>query len=123
MGAGLSARAYWPAIAWAILILVATTWPNAPDVGPQGTDKVLHFGVFLILGALLAPTLSSSGLFSRRVLASFAVILLFAAVDEIIQMAVPGRFASIADWSADAIGAVAGLSLAVIPKLRRKNST
>ncbi len=111
-----------PAIAWAILILIVSTLPNPPSLGPQGSDKVVHFALFFIQGALCVPALLALKRPGARALATFALILVFAALDEALQLVVPGRFASIDDWMANALGAAAGLSLAAIPQLRRRNS-
>ncbi|NTV75386.1 MAG: VanZ family protein, partial [Holophaga sp.] len=56
----------------------------------------------------------------RRHLAIFALASLYGMSDEIHQLFVPGRDASILDWAADSIGAVLGLGLSCLPLLWRR---
>jgi len=56
----------------------------------------------------------------RRHLAIFALASLYGMSDEIHQIFVPGRDASILDWAADSIGAVLGLGLSCLPLLWRR---
>jgi VanZ family protein len=118
----VNARTYVPALIWAALILVATLVPITDPVGPAGTDKAAHFGLFFVQGALLAPTVASATRFLPRAMVTLALILVFAAADEMIQSYIPGRFASITDWIFDAVGAAAGLSIVVFSQLRRKKN-
>jgi VanZ family protein len=113
-----------PALAWAVLTLVLAAIPSVPTTAPAGTDKAAHFALFFVQGLLVVPLVRQH---SRRgalaFFAALAAILALGALGEAIQLFVPGRFASISDWSFDALGAIAGLSLLAIPQLRSKNST
>ena len=53
-------RAWWPPVAWAAGILIATWIPGAfvPRLpGPEGTDKAIHFIFFVVLGFLIQRAL------------------------------------------------------------------
>lgn len=70
-------------------------------------DKVMHFGAYLILGSLLAHAIFP-GSRKRRFALAFGIASLYGISDEIHQMFVPGRDASVLDWLADAAGAWVG---------------
>ena len=76
-------------------------------------DKTAHFIAYGLLAAGLYGCLRSS--YPRRGLALLvlAFMLVYGAIDELLQIPV-GRSCELADWFADAAGAVAALSLAVI---------
>ena len=105
---------------WATLILVGTSWPYLPAVGPQGTDRLLHFGAYLIFGLLCFPYILRSGKPVRTAFLSFLFILLFAAADELHQLIVPGRYPDRVDWVADSLGAATGISLILMLNSRRR---
>jgi VanZ family protein len=103
--------AYLPALAWAGLIALAagaTHMPRTPAV--PHVDKVLHFGAYFVLGALLGAGWHWAG---RRPARGW--LLLFALVlgvsDEVRQSRMDERTGEVADWVADAVGATAGLFL------------
>ena len=81
--------------------------PDEPALLP--VDKIVHAGLFLVAGALLAR-----GWHGRKgvwwLLA--AALLLFAGLTEVIQSFVPGRSAAWGDLLADGLGAGAGLAVA-----------
>lgn len=73
-----------------------------------GSDKVAHFSVYAILGFLVARALSSPR--TRYVLfVALVSIYLFGMLDEVHQMWIPNRDASIWDWAADVLGSTTGL--------------
>jgi len=91
------------------VILVLTSWPS-PRVSTRvtGTDKIAHFSVYAILGYLVARALSEPR--TRWALLSAVVAMyVFGMLDEVHQMWVPGREASVWDWAADCLGASTGL--------------
>jgi hypothetical protein len=103
----LAAIVYWVALA------VGTHWPRItlPFDGAGGIDKVLHFSAFAGLAFLLALAVRQwrpLGLLQYLLLA--AALLIYGAIDEATQLLVPGRSCELADWLADAAGAVAGLA-------------
>lgn len=99
-------------IAWASCILALTSWPSPPDVVPAvpGSDKVAHFTVYAILGHLVARALRSPVSLRTRLNAITAMVI-FGFIDELHQVLIPGRSASVWDWTADAVGASTGLLL------------
>jgi len=104
------ARARWlPPAAWAALIVLGTSWPNpqVPQVG-EG-DKVVHAFFYGVLGWLVARALRTGA--ATRLLAAFAALVAFAALDEWHQGFIPGRSASVGDLAADAAGIAIGLLL------------
>lgn len=114
-----------PASRWALLLaaalvlywgalFVGTHLPGDPlhGLAGQGRDKLIHGAAFAGLALLLAnvvcwwtrPTL-------LHYAAMFALLALYAAVDEWSQSFVPGRTADVKDWIADAIGITLGLGI------------
>lgn len=109
----------WRSVAaWAALILVATTVPVAEFVTrapPLWLDKLVHGGLYLVLGWLVGAALCATG--RRRVtdwLVGLLALAVFALLDEAHQRWVPGRVASLGDWAADMAGATIGLTLGMI---------
>lgn len=94
---------------WAVVILVLTSWPNPSlPISGRGLDKVVHLGMYLVLGVLVGRAVPArSGRFG--LIAAASVLALFAALDEWHQILVPGRTASIWDWVADVLGILLGL--------------
>jgi VanZ family protein len=103
--------AYLPALAWAGLIALAagaTHVPGTPAV--PHVDKVLHFGAYFVLGALLAAGWKWAG---RRPARGWLLLFALAlgASDEIRQSRMEERTGEVADWVADVAGAATGLFL------------
>ena len=97
---------------WAAVILVLTSWPAPPTIAPRvtGIDKVAHFAVYAMLGYLVSKALRAPAEWPAR-LNAITAMAVFAFVDELHQLVIPGREASVWDWAADLIGATAGLLL------------
>lgn len=111
----MTASRWWPPAAWAACILVATWIPGArlPRVdAPPGTDKVLHFLFFAVLGYLTVLSLRGGGS-QRTALRVLVAIAAFGALDEYVQQFIPGRSMELNDWLADLAGASVGLMLAM----------
>ena len=76
-------------------------------------DKLYHFIEYAILGGLLTRAFvkASPSVIPSRFALHAAVVLsiLYGASDEWHQTFVPGRFATLADWVADVLGAIAGV--------------
>lgn len=91
-----------------------------PDV--EFFDKVLHFGAYFVLGALLARAIAKGG--GERgvpvVMAAFVAAFFFGAIIEALQAVVPGRSADVIDGVANAAGALAGGLLYVRATERRR---
>lgn len=103
-----------PPVAWAAVILVGTSLPGqaVPTTGIGGIDKVMHFLLYAVLGALTARALGAAPRRrARHLVGALATIAAFAAVDELHQQLIPGRSAEVADWVADVAGASFALLL------------
>ena len=97
-----------PPIVWAAIIFVESSIPgHAFPSTPLGTDKVVHVGIFFILGWLShrAFTHQSSELISKLSLYLTQVVtILYGFADEFHQLFVSGRTADMYDMAADALG-------------------
>jgi hypothetical protein len=95
------------AFAVVVLVSLAVLFAPASDVpsAPPGVDKVVHGMLFLAL----AFTGRWAGI--RRSVLGVALVG-YAVVSELVQGLTPlERSASVADWLADVVGALAGLAL------------
>lgn len=97
-------------VGWASVILVMTSWPVPPSVVPDvsGLDKVAHLAVYAVLGYLVARALQPPVAWPAR-LNAITAMAVFGFVDELHQLLIPGREASVWDWTADLTGATLGL--------------
>lgn len=102
---------------YAAALFTATHWPRleVPMVVPR-SDLYVHASVFAIwtglaiAGAFFGPRLSS-----RNILATGALGLVYAAVDEVLQaFPVLHRTAAVDDWAADALGVVVACAIALV---------
>jgi VanZ family protein len=96
---------YGPAAVWAAVVLYIGSRPylSLPQFNFP-IDKVGHFGMYGILGALLAFGWVRASA-PRTWLIPLAVALCIGAADELHQRVVPGRSSDLWDWVADATGA------------------
>jgi len=104
---------YWLALA------VATHIPKPPDIPLEQGDKLVHLAAYALLAFLAAVCWSAyrSPLRKRHLLVLFALLSLYAAVDELTQIPF-GRQADLLDWLADTIGVACGIAaFAVVRKL------
>jgi len=106
-------RRWMPVWAWIVVIEIATSWPNpsVPAGLPEGSDKVVHLGMYGMLGLLAARALGLQR-WSRdgwRLLVAAACISCFGALDEWHQQFIPGRGMELGDWIADSTGGFLGL--------------
>ncbi len=108
---GLVALAcYW------IAIFVGTHLPaSVIMVGAATNDKVKHFTAYFLLGLLLCYVTNSQK-WTYRFLAIGVAGMAYAAIDEFTQQFVPGRFADVNDFIADALGLWLAISLYVLAK-------
>ena len=108
---------YIPLLIYWIILLVLTTLPGK-DLPKTGiNDKIEHFSAYFLLGFLLSLALLFQNKF-LRIKKNFAlftgfIIGLYAALDELHQLFVPGRDCDIFDWTADMIGASIGILLVI----------
>ena len=106
---------YIPLAIYWLILFTATSLP-AYDLPRLGlSDKLQHFGAFLILAVLLNLALlyqrKSRFLFENAIIATIIICLLYAGLDELHQMFIPGRFAELLDWVADGSGVIFGVFL------------
>ena len=104
---------YTPLVLYWLLLLTATSLP-AYDMPKLGfNDKLYHLGAYTVLAFFINLTLiyqrKSKFLFEKSAIATIIISSVYGALDEIHQVYVPGRFAELLDWSADAIGACLGV--------------
>lgn len=105
-------------LAWAALILVATSLPLPARPWPGRElplDKAAHFLLYLGLGWGSARALFREG--KRGALPVAAVLAagaLFAALDETHQGWIVSRTPSVGDWTADVVGMATGLALVAL---------
>ena len=99
-----------PAALWvAVLFLLSEVRGLSVDL-PGGTDKVVHVGLYLILGLSLAWGNGRTG----SGVSGLVFLLIgvgYGALDEWHQSFIPGRDASVGDWVADSAGVMLGLVL------------
>lgn len=105
-----------PLIAYWLFLFSLTTIPaDAVPVLFEIQDKVEHFLAYMVLAILLNFTLH----FQKRIQSAAAqsflftmiFIFLYAAVDEVHQIFIPGRYCDPLDWIADSLGGIIGIIL------------
>lgn len=102
--AALVLAAYW------LALFAATHLPREAVAALGQGDKAAHFFAYFGLAVLLAWLLT--GTWGARLLvyaAVFAIIAGYGALDEGLQLFVPGRTADLRDWLADLAGGTCGL--------------
>ena len=75
---------------------------------PASSDKVIHAFAYMLLGLLFYMSLRASGARNYLVAAASLLACIYGISDEIHQFFVPGRYASLGDVFADAVGALTG---------------
>jgi VanZ family protein len=116
---------YIPLAVYWIVIFILTSIPM--DEIPQyfnAQDKLEHFAAYFLLSFLLGFTFHFQKRFGnikrKLFVMTIAVALFYGAFDELHQMFIPGRFADIYDWLADAVGSLLGVLIVFI--FIRKNA-
>ena len=101
--------AFW---GYALALFTATHWPRLEVPGPEGSDKVLHLGAFgTWMLCATAYAWFARPLSTRNLLLTYALALVYAAIDEGLQeFEFIHRTASLNDYAANA----AGITLALI---------
>lgn len=105
--------AWGPAAAWAAVLFSLSALPEWPSVAAffDLPDKLVHFGVYVVLGAALAHARHHGAPGAPHALL-VALGAAYGASDEWHQSFVPGRTPSAGDWLADAVGVVVGYFVA-----------
>ena len=107
-------RWLWP-VAWMAVLFGLSSIPGAavPEVPLSFADKLVHGGLYAVLGALLWRALAAGGTSkgngARALLLAWLLSVSYGASDELHQRYVPGRTPDVRDLAADATGALAGI--------------
>lgn len=99
---------------WALLILIACTCrvqtDSGIDIDIPFLDKIVHFGMYLILGALVTYEFRYITKYYFKYLVKILIIcVLYGIFIEVIQYFLPWRGFEFADMIADGLGAAAGI--------------
>ncbi|MBS4028548.1 MAG: VanZ family protein [Ignavibacteriales bacterium] len=111
-----------PAIIWALLIFSLSSISGIKlPFKLFSFDKLLHFGVFFILGILWARAFLfqewNETVKRNALLFSVLFVMAYGASDEIHQMFVPGRSPEVYDFLADTLGGIlAAILIKILPK-------
>jgi len=112
-----------PLISWMALIFWASSQPEVPHPGREmGLPDdlvawVAHASLFGVLALLVWRVLQNRPQAAVRAripalsLGTVALSALYAASDEVHQLSVPGRMASLSDWLADVVGILIAVGL------------
>ena len=116
-------RSFAPVFAWMILLYALSSLPGDVDSTvappsaiawvPPALQNALHLPAYGLLAWLWFRALDAYGW--KPVAALFAAFLfssIFGGFDELHQMRVPGRYASLTDLAANVLGSAAGAALA-----------
>lgn len=116
--------AYVPAILWGAILIFLGGRSNVPSVQTSlPLDKVAHFVLYGILGALAATAWHRSGRVPSVAAALIAAALCIGALDEWNQRRVEGRHSDVADWLADAVGISVGFWTMAAVSSRRQGAS
>ena len=101
-----TSKLWLPPCLWCACILLASSIPgdDLPKQEIPYLDKVVHLGIYGILGILLARTRVSFPL-------ALGLAAIFGVIDEFYQTMTPNRSADPMDWVADVVGACMGILL------------
>jgi len=107
---------------WMTALFALSSLPGAVDDAPPSPiawvppalQNLLHLPAYALLGWLWFRALASHRWTPRLILlASFVLASLYGAFDELHQMTVPGRFASLTDLAANVAGSAIGAGFAM----------
>jgi VanZ family protein len=105
-------RPWLPAIVWAITLAVLSSIPGSaiPEVPLANTDKLVHVGLYLVLGLLCARALRATTALrpGRAVVATVLLVTAFGVTDELHQLLTPNRSCDWHDLVADSLGGLLG---------------
>lgn len=110
--------AFLPLGLWAAAVLTLGTLENLGAASlPPGSDKVAHFLMYGLGGALAAWAGRRSG-HAAAAWMGLVFVVLTGATDELLQSRIPSRSGELMDWVADTAGAV--LLFVVTDRLLKK---
>jgi len=102
-----------PAVVWMAVIFWLSSRPGPAPAGIEIPDKIAHFAVYAVLGALLWRAAAPLGAGAAAAL-GIVICALYGVSDEFHQRLVPGRTADVRDWIADIAGAAAAVVVTVL---------
>ncbi len=99
---------------WALLILIACTCrvqtDSGIDIDIPFLDKIVHFGMYLILGALVTYEFRYiTKYYFKYLVKTLIICVLYGIFIEVVQYFMPWRGFEFADMIADGLGAAAGI--------------
>jgi len=104
---------YFPLITYWLLLIIATSIPSNDIPNLKLNDKIEHLLAYFILGFLfnLMVLVQNKFIYFKERAFTTTIILLgiYALIDELHQLFIPGRDCSFFDWSADIIGVFFGV--------------
>jgi VanZ family protein len=103
----------WPAVAYAVFIVLMGSLPVAPPGSAEVSDKTLHFIAFGVMAVLACRALSQlrRGASQAALLAGgFGAAVLLGGGLELWQALLPYRSCELLDWVADSLGAALGVT-------------
>ena len=109
-----------PAIVWAGLIYFASSVPSGRIRWSllHRYDKILHLGIFFILGLLVYRALNRGTnpwrFSSNRIILMLLIVLGYGLFDELHQGSTPGRTVDFMDFLADAAGGILAAGVAIV---------
>ena len=112
------AMRWLPALAWMGVLFWLSGSPEVPG-GIELSDKLEHFGVYAVLGALLWWAAARARACWPAAALTCIVGALYAACDEAHQHWVRGRTADVRDWVADVAGIAMVVLIALALRYRR----
>lgn len=106
----MASRARTLAVAYFIILFIATHVPTVGSGGPSFSDKWAHFSAYLLLCALVLAgwELTIGKLQPRHYFAVWLAGVVYGAFDEWTQIPV-GRTCDMSDWGADVLGVTLGI--------------
>ncbi|MEO8167206.1 MAG: VanZ family protein [bacterium] len=106
-----------PMVLWAIALFTESSIPgdHIPDLEFLSHDKIIHFLIYTVFAFAVHRAVHYQKKFpliaKYSYVATFIIVALYAASDELHQYFVPGRNCSLYDWFADCAGAITYLTL------------
>ena len=99
---------YGPVLGYCLFIFTLSNQPSLPAT--PGGDLVAHFAAYTLMGGLFFRAIAFSSNWTRTKVFLWAAIAgtLYGLSDEFHQSFIPGRFATLEDCVADALGSVFG---------------
>ncbi|HPI38806.1 MAG TPA: VanZ family protein [Ignavibacteriaceae bacterium] len=109
---------YSPLFIYWIILFIATSLPTVSIPSFDISDKVQHWGAYLVLTVLFNLTISfqnkSELLKKYHYIFTVIIVTIYAAFDEIHQYFIPGRSCELLDFFADVLGLISGLFIIFI---------